>query len=182
MKISWVVADSAVLDPGINVEQIKNIGSIWGGWRTWRGCGTDNVVCNDLGKARELLQRKFNEICNFYVPKPFYVDLDRPSQVHLYEGQFTFEVDNPEELIAMHLAASQSDIVLLLGFNLLLKSKNSDRLIEHCAQNYRTTIKHLVNDNPQVQWLLIDHPDGKLIDELKNVDNVTRDTLLNIIG
>lgn len=117
MRINWVVADSTVIAPDVDINTLKDIASIWGSWRTWRGCGTDNVICNDAGKARELLKRNMNEMCNMYVPETMYVELDRPKAVRLFGGKFTFEVDNQDELIAMQLVASQSDIVLLLGFD-----------------------------------------------------------------
>ena len=69
MRINWVVADSTVVAPDVDINVIKNIASIWGSWRTWRGCSTDNVVCNDAGKARELLKRNMNEMCNMYIPE-----------------------------------------------------------------------------------------------------------------
>jgi len=181
MNISWVVADDTFLAPDINIEQLKNIGSIWGSWKTWRSCQTDNVICSDIGKAKELLQRNFNNICNFYVPEDAYVDLDRPQGVRLFGGKFTFEIDHPEELIAMKLAASQNDIILLLGFDWTNKPKKTDRLEEHRAQNYRSGIKHAITDNPNTQWVLVNHNEI-LLNELKNLDNLTVDTLPNVLS
>ena len=103
MKINWVVADATVIAPDVDITAIKNIASIWGSWRTWRGCSTDNVVCNDAGKARELLKRNMQEMYNMYIPESMYAELDRPRSVRLFGGQFTFAVDNQDELIAIHL-------------------------------------------------------------------------------
>ena len=36
MNISWVVADNTVLDHDVDIEQLKHIGSIWGGYQTWK--------------------------------------------------------------------------------------------------------------------------------------------------
>lgn len=180
MRIAWVLADDTVLDHTVDVEKLKTVGSIWGSWRTWRGCSTDNVICNDDGKARDLLMREFNKLCNFYIPRTSFVDLDRPAGVNLFEGVFTFDVNRQDELIALHLAASQNDIVLLMGFDWKQQPKNPDRLAEHLAQNYRSTVKHAIKDNPQVQWVLIDHPET-LMSELKNLDNLTQDSLTNVL-
>lgn len=181
MRISWVVADGTVLDHDVDVEQLKHIGSVWGSYQTWRSCGTDNAVCSDSGRARDLLQREFQKKCNFYVPEDAYIDLDRPQEVRLFGGKFTFEIDHPDELIAMQLSASQNDIILLLGFDWQPKSKRADRLEEHRAQNYRTGVRHAIMDNPDTQWVLINHGE-KLMDELKGLDNLTIDTLPNVLS
>jgi hypothetical protein len=180
MNISWVLSNSLVLDPSVDIEAVKAVGSFWGGWQTWRSCGTDNVICNDFDRAKSLLDRKFNQGCNFYIPNSIYQSLDQPGQVKLYDGTTDLDLDNKEEIIAMHLAASQSDIVLLLGFYWQPQSKNSDRLQEHRAQNYRTLIKQTIAEHNQVQWVLIDHA-PKLMLELKGLPNLTQDTLASVL-
>jgi hypothetical protein len=180
MKISWILANGLIPGPELDLQQLKEIGPFWGGWQTWRSCGTDNVICNDFDRAQSLLARKFNEGCNFYIPNSIYQSLDQPSQVKLYDGTTDLDLENKEEIIAMHLAASQSDIVLLLGFDWQLQPKNSDRLLEHRAQNYRTLIKQTIAENDQVQWVLIDHT-PKLMLELKNLSNLTQDSLASVL-
>ena len=44
MNINWVLADQVVLDPTVDIDAMKAIGSFWGSWRTWRAYGTDNVI------------------------------------------------------------------------------------------------------------------------------------------
>ena len=114
MNICWVLADSAVLDPTQDLEQLKQIGPFWGSWKTWRAYSTDNVICHDQIKANELLARAFQVTCNFYIPNQVYETLDQPKGVHVYQGDFTHDVEHREQIVAMHLAASRSDIVLLL--------------------------------------------------------------------
>ena len=58
MNVSWVLADTLTLDPLVNIDAMKEIGPMWGSWKTWRSCQTDNVICYDLGKAQELIKRK----------------------------------------------------------------------------------------------------------------------------
>jgi hypothetical protein len=180
MNVSWVLSNTLILDPSVDIEAVKAVGPFWGGWQTWRSCGTDNVICNDFDRAQSLLARKFNQGCNFYIPNSIYQSLDQPSQVKLYDGTTDLDLDNKEEIIAMHLAASQSDIVLLLGFDWQPQAKKSDRLMEHRAQNYRTLIKHAITENDQVQWVLIDHP-PELMLELKGLPNLTQDTLASVL-
>jgi len=180
MRVNWVAADATIIPPDIDVSALKDIASIWGSWRTWRGCGTDNVVCNDIGKARELLKRKMNELCNMYIPDSIYVELDRPKAVRMYGGQFTFEIDNQDELIAIQLVSTQSDIVLLLGFDWTDKPVSTDRLAAHKATNYRRFVIDAIRNNPDIQWVLVDH-DGDLMPELASFENLSQDTLENVM-
>lgn len=181
MNIAWVVSTDIALSHNIDIEQLKNIGSIWGSDQTWRKCSTDNVICSDTNRARDLLQREFQKYCNFYVPEDAYVDLDRPQGVKLFGGRFTFELNYPDDIIAMQLSASQNDVILLLGFNWQPKEKHADRLEEHRAQNYRTAVKHAIRDNPNTQWVLVDHNET-LIEELKDLGNLSIDSLPNVLS
>ena len=181
MRINWVLSEHTFLDPDIKIEELKSIGSFWGSWKTWRSCSTDNVICNDISQAHTLIQRKLNEKCNFFIPESLFLRLERPSRVSLYGGEFNFEIDSQDDIISMHLAASRSDIVLLLGFDWQPKLKRADRLEEHRAQNYRTAVKHAIRDNPETQWVLINHSET-LMDELKGLDNLTIDTLPNVLS
>jgi hypothetical protein len=89
MKITWIVAHGYQFDPSVDLDRVKHVGSIWGSWTTWRGCGTDNVICSDFGKSKELLTRAFHSVCNFYVPSSHYQDLGRPVGVKLYDDNLT---------------------------------------------------------------------------------------------
>lgn len=167
MNINWVLANQTVLDPLVDLESMKNIGSIWGSWHTWRGCQTDNVVCHEVTKAQELIQNSFHTLCNFYIPSSVY-PIDRPPRVKSYGGDFDRHVDHPEELIAMHLASSTSDIILMVGFDLTEKTgPERDRL----GLTYS-----IIKNTPNVQWVLLDHA-GPIWHELTNLPNFTQDSL-----
>ena len=180
MNICWVLADNTVLDPTLDITVLKDIGPIWGSWKTWRAYSTDNVVCHEQGQAVDLIKRYFPIICNFYIHNDAYQFLNSPPNVKLYQGQFPDQINNPDEIIAMHLSASQTDIVLLIGFDWTKKPKLSDRLQEHHAHVYRTLVKHTVQNNPTVQWVLIDHA-PELMLELKDLPNLTQDSLASVI-
>ena len=180
MRINWVVADRTVLPSDVNVADLKDIAAIWGSWRTWRGCGTDNVICNDATHARDLIKRRMNKQCNLYIPNAVYTQLDRPSSVRLYEGQFTFEIDNPDELIGIQLVSGQSDIVLLMGFDWRNKPVTEDRLAAHRAANYRRFVQDAIAATPAVQWVLIDHA-GPIGSDLAHLGNLTQDSLESVI-
>jgi hypothetical protein len=180
MNISWVLADSAVPDPALDPADLKHIGALWGSWRTWRAWQTDNVICHDMTKTAELLKRNFQVNCNFYIPSSVYTNRGRPPDVKLYEGKFVHDVDRQEEIVALHLAASINDIVLLLGFDFTEPVKIQDQLLEHRAHHYRSLAKKVIQDNTQTQWVLVDHP-GKIMQNWHMLGNITCDTLSNVL-
>ena len=171
MNISWVLADAAVLDPTQELEPLKQAGAFWGSWRTWRAWQTDNVICHDQARADELLKRAFQAACNFYIPNSVYVAMGQPKGVQVYEGDFVHEVVRREEIVAMHLAASTSDIVLLVGF---------DFTEQHQEHHYRGLTTQAIRDNVNVQWVLVDHP-GQPYPNLANLPNLTQDTMSGVL-
>jgi len=180
MNINFVLSNQAQLDPTIDIARVKELGSFWGGWRTWRACQTDNVICHDQSKAAELIKRDFHRTCNFYIPNSVYSSLDRPAGVKLYEGTFIHDLDNHEDIVAMHLCAGAGDIVLLLGFDFAEQAKLEDRLAQHRAHNYRSLTRQVIVDNPTTQWVVLDHP-AEFRKDLQTLPNLGRDTLINIL-
>lgn len=180
MNINWVIANRAEIDPTVDIGKLKEMGSLWGGWKTWRSFQTDNVICHDQIKCAELLKRNFQNMCNFYIPNHVYSSLNRPANVKIYEGEFVHDVDNQEDIVAMHLASTNSDIVLLVGFNFGEQTKNEDKLAEHRAQNYRNLTRQIIVTQKQVQWVVIDHSQ-EFRKDTKDLANLGQDTLSNIL-
>jgi hypothetical protein len=181
MNISWVLADSVEIDPTQDIDNLKQLGAFWGSWRTWRAFQTDNVICHDQSKALDLTRRNFQNNCNLYIPNSVYTSLDRPDNVKVYEGAFVHDVDHQEEIVAIHLAASINDIVLLLGFDLTELASNEDRLITHRAQHHRNLLRQAFKDYDQIQWVIVDHF-GDLDPNLAILDNVMQDTMDSVLS
>ena len=180
MKITWVLANTVVLDPMLDTVTLKNIGPCWGSWRTWRAAQTDNVICHDQTRAKELLDKEFHRQCNLFLHQSTHESLLKPGGTQVYGGDFVEPTEREEEIIAMHLASSQSDIVLLLGFDFGPQPAYADPALQRRAENYRLYVQHIIKDNDQVQWVLVDH-DAKLMPEVENLPNLTVDSLANII-
>ena len=172
MNINWVLADDIILDPTVQIQRLKDIGSLWGSWTTWRSCSTDNVVCHQAAKAQELIDKNFHTFCNFYIPNSLYIILDAPPAVRVYEGNFVHKIDRQDELVAMHLAANSSDIVLLLGFDW---STPNPALVD-----YQGLVEATIVNYPNTQWVLVDQPDS-LRPELSKLQNLTTDTMVNVL-
>jgi len=180
MNISWVIADSAELDPTQNIDTLKKLGPIWGSWRTWRAYQTDNVVCHNQAKADELVRRKFQERCNFYIPDSVNMSLGRPAGVRLYAGDFVHDVIRQEEIVAVHLAATTSDIVLLLGWDLTDLKPGSDRLGSTQLQHHRNLLHQAIKDYDQTQWVVVDHAEP-LAPNLQILENLVTDTMDTVL-
>ena len=168
------------MDPTQSVAALKKLGPIWGSWRTWRAYQTDNVICHVQAKAAELVKREFQTHCNFYIPDSVNVALGRPAGVRLYAGDFVHDVVRQEEIVAIHLAASTSDIVLLLGFDLTELPTNPDRLEANRAQHHRNLVKQALTDYDHIQWVIVDHPE-RLDPNLSKLSNVVTDTISSIL-
>jgi hypothetical protein len=182
MNIQWVLADNLVLDPTIDIMRMKRGGAFWGSWRTWRAYNTDNVICHDKTKSEELIKRAFQATCNFYIPNSSYQALNRPQGVRLYEGDFMgHNVDNQDEIVAMNLAASICDIVLLLGFDWSEQESKKNKLEEVKAKNYRGLVLQAIKSTPHVQWILVDHK-GEIRPELAELPNIGKDSFDNVLS
>lgn len=179
VKISWAVASDYRLDPAVDIEQIKSVGPVWGSWQTWRGCNTDNVICHQQQKSRELLDRAFQAVCNFYVPRSLYEPLGRPVGVRFYDGDFDQELDNIEDIVALHLAAAASEIVLMLGFDFVLPETVADRFEGHKLTNRHGLMRGAMANRPLVQWVAVDC--DNLDKSYQTLPNLTCDTMPNVL-
>ena len=181
MNIKWVLADNLVLDPTIDINRMKKAGTFWGSWKTWRAYNTDNVVCHDAKKAEELIKNEFQKTCNFYIPNSVYTALGRPTKVLIYEGDFMgHKVNNQDEIVAMNLAASSADVLLLVGFDWSTRAQEIDPDRELCAKNNRGLVLQAIKSRPDVQWILVDHP-NELSPELAELSNLDRDSFTNVL-
>ena len=181
MNINWVLANQLDLDPTVDLDKLKSIGSLWGSWRTWRACQTDNVICHDAIRAEELINKQFATICNFYVSNTVYQNLEQPQRVQTYGGDFSHEVQEQDEIVAMHLAATASDIVLLLGFDWTAKPLPADADQKLLRHNYINLVREAIAGNARTQWVLIDHS-GEIMPELSKLTNLTQDTMTKVFA
>jgi hypothetical protein len=181
MNIQWVLADTLILDPTVDLTRMKRCGAFWGSWKTWRAYNTDNVICHDMVKAQELVKRAFQATCNFYIPNSTYLSLNRPEGVRLYEGDFMGNnISNQDEIVAINLAASICDVVLLLGFDFSETPPLSDKLADTKAKHYRGLVYQAIKSKPNVQWILVDHP-SNIRPELASLPNLGKDTFDNVL-
>jgi len=180
MNVCWVAAHNYTIDPTVDIEVLKSTGPIWGSWTTWRSCATDNVICHSLPKAQELVDRSFQTRANFFTHKDYYADLGRPAGVRLYGGNYNQIVINIDDIIALHLAASTAEIVLLLGFDFGEIFAKEDRFDQHKITNQHGLTRGVIVQNPNIQWVAVDH--APTLDKSYQVlSNLTCDNMSNVL-
>lgn len=162
MKISCVVSrETSVPD----AEKFRELGPLYGSWTTWKECKTDNVVCTDLTKAYELMNKAFHAVCNFYIPKKFTEECGTLPRVHSFD--YSVDAVNSDDLSAMFVAATQgSNIVLLIGFDFAKKDKN---------------IFDLITKYNDIQWVGVSAEPDKVSKAYAKLDNLTFDTIDTVL-
>lgn len=182
MNICWVIAEN-MSDPLIDPETLADIGSTWGSWKTWRAWNTDNILCHNTKKAKDLTTRAFQAVCNLYIANDDYIMLGRPVGVKLYEGKFPTEFDAVEDIISMHLVSENNDVVLLLGFD-VGAPEHTDPLTLHKQKSYLAAFKAVIKMYPATQWVLINHEQDldPSLTELENLSCDNLDSVLELLG
>jgi hypothetical protein len=180
MRINWVFGSGWNPDPAVDLGKIHDIAPSWGSWKNWRSCNTNNVICHDPSQARRLLDRKFQTQCNFYLPRQHYQDLGRPLGVQLYDGNYTEYVTDIEDIVALHLAGSRSELVLVAGIE-LITTASADPLNSVYLRNRLGLVHAVVKNYPAVQWILVDHT-APLDKSFLTFDNLTCDKMENVLN
>ena len=172
MKIAWLFSENTDLGPQVNVKQLHDLAPIWGGWKTWRGYATDNVICYDVGQAQNLLEQDYQKVCNLYIHQTAWEKANKPAGVRVFGGDFPVDVPHPDDIVAMHLSASQNQIVLMVGFALDQKQPVTP-YVELIAQSVKT--------NSKTQWVLVDHA-KELCAPFADLKNITCDNMSNVLS
>ena len=175
MNIAWLFAENTLLSPAADVQAIKNVAPIWGSWRTQRGYQTDNVICWDSQQATQLIAQGYSAICNLFVHQSVYDELGKPDRVHVFGGEFVHAVDSHDDIVGMHLVASASDVILMVGFN-FTESKNPTE----SRINYLGLAAQVVKSSPKQQWVMVDHSID-LAKPFEGQENITCDKMKNVL-
>ncbi len=180
MKINWVFASTWTPEPELDLEKLYEIGPSWGSWKNWRTCGTHNVICHDMTRSRTLIERQFQTKCNLYVPQQHYGLLGRPGQIQLYNGDFQQATVEIEDIVAVHLAIANSDIVLMTGFDLGDQDSFANTSEKVKWRNQMGLLSSAIRSAVDVQFVLVDHP-SQLGTAFSELSNLTCDKLQNVL-
>ncbi len=78
----------------------------------------------------------------------------------------------------MHLC-SHSELVLCMGFNLQEVAETEPKA-KFLAKSYLAAIRGVVKNNPNTQFVFIDHPD-ELDKSFENIENISCDSYENVL-
>jgi hypothetical protein len=181
MNVNWVFASAWQPAPDLDIENLYNTGPSWGSWKTWRLCRTHNVICHDLAQARSLVERQFQTKCNLYVPQAHYNLLQRPANVKLYQGDYQQVVNDIEDIVALHLATVNADIVLITGFDVGPRTEFDNAADKSKWKNQTGLVFGAIKSAANVQFVLVDHP-AELHSNFSQLSNITCDKLKNVLN
>jgi hypothetical protein len=171
MNICWVLAEHAVIPIALTAITLKSVAPIWSSWRNVRSFDVDNAVCYDIEQASKLIANDYHTVCNLYVSETV-VQQHQNLPLKAFGGSFDFDIVSQDDIVGLHLASAQGQVVLLLGFDLGPKgSKPSD---------YLELIYQTINSYPQTQYVIIDQP-GSVDKKLLTLANLTCDNLENVL-
>lgn len=181
MEFCWVVAHNYVpsADP-LRLTTMRDLGVVWGPWKSWRLCQTDNVIVNEFEDAQTLLTRKFNDVCNFWTNEDNFAKLGRPDKVNLYRQLINPDLILKDDILALALAASRYKIVLVVGYDLSTLASSAPQLDKHNKKKWIAEIKKIIKTNSNTQFVFVDLPKSAMQD-FSNLENFTNDTYDNIL-
>lgn len=178
-RISWILDDNSNCRPSYNVEEMRQIGPLWGGLDTYREWYTDNVVSLDLNESRTFVSRNLHLNANLHVPQTHYGSLDRPKGIRLFEHGYTELFPRQNQLCSIMLLGGHHDILLLLQFK-VNKNLTGDKLWDHNEKVYIRELKAAIASFEDTQFVAIDSSDD-IAEELKELPNFTCDSYENVL-
>lgn len=104
----------------------------------------------------------------------------QPTVVRVFQATPYPNIVDVDDIIAMHLAAAHSDIVLMLGFDLCLNTGPIDAKTAKTLQEYHGLLRSLIVNTPETQFVAIDLPQI-LSPPYQGIANLTCDTLQAVL-
>jgi hypothetical protein len=173
MNVSWVLAEHAILPANVSASTLNSVAPVWSSWRHVRGYQVDNAVCYDTAAAQQLIDHDWHQLCNLYVPTELQ-QKTKKCPVYAFGGTFDFDIASHDDIVCLHLAASQNQVVLLLGFDLAPTNVSSQL-------TYLDLIHTTIDSYPDVQWVLVNHSHN-LYNKVKQLTNLTCDSINNVLN
>jgi len=176
MRVNWILGiDAPVLDSA-TVEGMKDVAPIWSGTSRMQPGVADNLVCHDLIRGELMLRKRYDMIYNLYVTHRLQ-NLGIDSQASYYQGQFDGAITAIEDIICLHLVASISDLVILVGFDLETQAAAPE---SEAKRNRLGMIRQLMTNDQDLQWILVQDASG-LDPAFGDLPNVSCDALENVL-
>jgi hypothetical protein len=128
-----------------------------------------------------MITRGLNAVCNFFIPEALFLDLGRPPGIKMFGGTFTSDsYPFKDDLVALNLASQHSDIILMLGFELLPVDDEDEQT---SIKNGYYAIANLVKSYANIQYVLVNHKDdlSVMFDKIANLSNDTAENVIKLL-
>jgi hypothetical protein len=182
MKIRWVLSEETPSDL-IDPEVINSVGESWGHWGVRNHYALDNCICVD-DYAENLVSSNLQSVCNLYIPRQNYEQLGRPDNVSAFDGTFgNSSISNKADIVALNFV-SDSDIVLLVGFNFSPVLNTDEKALQESRLAYYFDVRAIMQSHPDTQFVLIEnkHKLASWALDLNNLSEDTVDSVTNLLS
>jgi hypothetical protein len=180
VEICWVVQKDYDPKSDIGAEKMKELCTVWGSYKSWRQCQTDNCVVEDFSEARRLVDRDFNLKTNLWTHEENYDDLGRPEALSLHKITIDKTLQDKDDLVALALAGARYDLVMCIGFDISFHKDITDKLELHEHKRYLSAIANIVRGFDQTQFVFIDLPNDPA-ENFDGLENITCDNIQNVL-
>jgi hypothetical protein len=179
MRINWALSHVFVTCDDLDWQRIQNCAPTWSGAGK-KAITAQNTICSDPATCLQLLKSAAYTRTNIYVPHDFWQAQGQPAVARVFQGTPYPNIANVDDIIALHLAAAHSDIVLMLGFDFCLKPGAIDAKTAKVMQDYHGLLRSLIVNSPETQFVAIDQPEI-LSPSYQDIANLTCDTLQAVL-
>lgn len=179
MRFNWVLSREFSTCEDQDWQRIQNCAPTWSGSGP-RQITAQNTICSNAAGCLQLLKSAAYQRTNLYVPHDFWQEQGQPAVVRVFQATPYPNIPDVDDIVALHLAAAHSDIVLMLGFDLCLKIGTIDAKTAKTLQEYHGLLRSLIVNTPETQFVAIDQPQI-LAPSYQGIPNLTCDTLQAVL-
>lgn len=179
MRFNWVLAHRFLTCDLQDWQRIQDCAPTWSSTIP-RKITAQNSVCSNAAECQQLLKSAAYQHTNLYVPHDFWLEHGQPTVVRVFQATPYPNIKDVDDIIALHLAAAHSDIVLMLGFDLCLNTGPVDAKTAKTMRDYHGLLRSLIVNSPEAQFVAIDQPQ-MLSPSYQGIANLTCDTLQAVL-
>lgn len=179
MRFNWVLARGFATCDKHDWQRIQNSAPTWASTSP-RKITAQNSICSNAAECLQLLKSAAYQRTNLYVPHDFWQEHGQPTVVRVFQATPYPNITDVDDIIALHLAAANSDIVLMLGFDLVLNTGPMDAKTAKILQDYHGLLRSLIVNTPETQFVAINQAQ-MLSPAYQGITNLTCDTLQAVL-
>lgn len=180
MKIGWALSEQIAKNV-INVNELKDVAPTWGSCSIYNNYDVDNIICNNIKDAERLIKHNIQDKVNFYMPQDNFSTLGNPPNIKTFQGSFNDpNINYKDDIVTLNVVTNMYDIILLLGFKFTKPKTKAEQIDKHKQLAYLHNVKTIIKEHKDKQFVLVDYK-GKLTKDFNSLENLSRDSLANVL-